>query len=106
MENINGFGEVCSIIFLDSRSDCKDLCMSHHEIYSVKISHSFNFNPISITLWRENNIISFSLSIIMDSDKRGTVSVTITIFSDSVLHNTANDTAGFSSAKHITFDWL
>ncbi len=40
----------------------------------------------------------------MDSDKRETMSVTILTFSDSVLGNTANDTASFSSAKYIIFD--
>ncbi len=35
----------------------------------------------------------------MDSDKRGTVSMTITVFSDSVLGNTVNDTTSFSSAS-------
>ncbi len=39
----------------------------------------------------------------MDSDKPGTMSVTITIFSDSVLGNTANDTAGFSSANRCIY---
>ncbi len=42
----------------------------------------------------------------MDSNKRGTMSVTITIFSYSVPGNTAYDTAGFSSAKYILFNWL
>ncbi len=49
---------------------------------------------------------NFFLSIVIDSDKRGTLNVTITIFSDSVLGNTANDTAGFSTAKYIIFGWL
>ncbi len=39
----------------------------------------------------------------MDSNKRGTMSVTITIFSDCILGNTANDTADFGSAKYIIF---
>ncbi len=39
----------------------------------------------------------------MDSHKQGTMSVMIAIFSDSVLDNTANDTAGFSSPKYIIF---
>ncbi len=30
----------------------------------------------------------------------------IAIFSDSVQGNIANDTASFSSAKYIIFDWL
>ncbi len=42
----------------------------------------------------------------MDSNKQGTMSARIIIFSDSVLGNTANDTAGFSSAKYIIFGWL
>ncbi len=42
----------------------------------------------------------------MDSDKGGTMNVTIAIFSNSVLANTANDTAGFSSAKYFIFGWL
>ncbi len=37
----------------------------------------------------------------MDNDKRGTMSVTMTIYSDSMLGNTNNDTAGFSSARYI-----
>ncbi len=78
-----------------------NLYMFHHKIYAVKISHSFNFNPVSITLWYENNVIIFFLSIVMDSDKQGTMSATIAIFSESVLSNTANDTAGFSSTKYI-----
>ncbi len=69
VEDLHDLGEVCSIIFLDVRSDCRDLYMSHHKIYGVKISHSSNFSPISITLWYENNIIIFFLSIVMDSDK-------------------------------------
>ncbi len=36
----------------------------------------------------------------MDSDKRGTMSVTIAIFSDSVLGNTTNNTAGFGSTQN------
>ncbi len=59
VENLNNLGDVCSIIFLDARSDCRDLYASHHKIYSVKISHSSNFNPVSITLWYENNISQF-----------------------------------------------
>ncbi len=78
--------------------------MFHHKIYVVKISHSSNFNPISSTL--ENNIRIFSLSVAVDSDKQGTMSVTISIFSDSVLGNTTNDTAGFCSAKYIIFGRL
>ncbi len=70
VKNLNDPGEVCSIIFLDPGSDCRDLCMSHHKIYSVKISHSSNFNLIFITLWYENNIIIFFLPIIMDSDDK------------------------------------
>ncbi len=105
-ENLNDLGEVCSTIFLTARSDCRDLYMSHHKIYGVKISHSSNFNPISITLWYENNIIIFFLSIVMDSDKYGTMRAMIAIFSDSVLHKTANDTAAFSFAKFIIFSWL
>ncbi len=43
----------------------------------------------------------------MDSDKRGTMSVTMAIFSDSVLGNTANDDAvGFSSTKYNIFGCL
>ncbi len=69
-KNINDLLEVCSIIILYARSDCRDLYItSQHKIYGVKISHSSNFNPVSITLWYENNIIIFSLSIVMDSDK-------------------------------------
>ncbi len=71
--------------------------MFHCKIYIAKISHSSNFNPVSIALWYKNNIIIFFLSIVMDSDKQGTVSVTIAIFSDSVLGNAANDMADFSS---------
>ncbi len=59
IENLNDLGEVCSGIFLDARSDRRDLCMSHHKIYGVKISHSSNFNSISILLWYENDIIIF-----------------------------------------------
>ncbi len=44
--------------------------------------------------------------MVMDSDKRGTMSVTVAIFSDSVLGNTINDTVGFCSTKYIIFDWL
>ncbi len=89
--NLNNLGEVRSIIFLDPRSNYGDLYMFHHKIYVIKISRSSNFNPISITLWYENNIIIIFLSIIMDSDKRGIVSATIAIFIYSVLSNTAND---------------
>ncbi len=106
VENLNDLGEGCSIIFLDARSDCGDLCMSNRKMYGIKISHSSNFNPISITLWYENNIIIFFLSIVMDSDKWGTMNVKIPTFNDSVLSNTANDIAGFSSAKYIIFGWL
>ncbi len=35
----------------------------------------------------------------MDSDKQGTVSTTIAIFNDSILGNTANDTAHRSYSK-------
>ncbi len=77
--------------------------MFHHKIYIIRISHSSNFNLISILLLYENNIKIFFLSIVMDSDDRGTMSVTITIFSDSVLGITVNDAAGFSSAKYIMF---
>ncbi len=105
VENLNDLGEVRSIIFLDPRSDHWDLYMFHNKIYVVKMSLSSNFNPISITLWYENNIIIFFLSTVMDNDKRGTISLTITIFSDSVLDNTANDNTGFSSAKYILFGW-
>ncbi len=42
----------------------------------------------------------------MESDKQGTMSVAITIFSDSVLGNTANDTAGFSFANYIILGCL
>ncbi len=83
-EKLNDLGEVSSIIFLYARSDCRDLCMPHHKICRVKISHASNFNPGFVTLWYEN-IIIFFLSIVMDSDKRGTMSVTIAILSDSVL---------------------
>ncbi len=69
VENLNDLGEVCSIILLDAKSDCKDLYTSHHKIYNVKISHSSNFKPISITLWYETNIIIFFLSIVVDKDK-------------------------------------
>ncbi len=37
----------------------------------------------------------------MDSDKRGIMSVTIAIFSNSVPGNTVNDTAGFSSTNTL-----
>ncbi len=63
--------------------------MFHHKIYMVKISRSSNFNPISITFWCEDNIITFFFSIVMDNYKCGTTSVTIAIFSYSVLGNTA-----------------
>ncbi len=42
----------------------------------------------------------------MDSDKQGRMSVTVAIFRDFVLGNTATNTAGFSSAKYIIFGWL
>ncbi len=80
--------------------------LSHHKIYSVKISNSFNFNPVSITFWYENNIIIFFLSIVLDSDEQETMNVTIAILSDFILGNTANDTVGFSSPKYIIFGWL
>ncbi len=57
----------------------------------------------TIRLWYEKNIIIFILFIVMDNDKRETMSMTITIFSDSVLGNTANDAAGFSFAKYVIF---
>ncbi len=82
VENLNDLREVCSIIFSDSRSDCRDLYFFHHKIYIVKIFCSSNFNPVSITLWNENNGIIFFLSIVMDGDKQ-TMSVMITIFIDS-----------------------
>ncbi len=44
--------------------------------------------------------------MVMDSDEQGTMSVTIAIFSDSVLGNTATDTADFNSTKYIIFGWL
>ncbi len=69
VKNLNDLGEVRSIIFLDARSDCRDLYMSRHKIYSLNISHSSNFNPISIALWYESDIIIFLLSIVMGSDK-------------------------------------
>ncbi len=75
VENLNDLGKVCSIIFLDARSDCRDLYMSRHKIYGVKISHSSNFNTISIALWYENNIIIFFSSIVVDSPKRITINV-------------------------------
>ncbi len=106
MDNLNDLGEVCSIIFLEARSDCRDFYTFHRKIYGVKISHSYNFNPVSITLWYENNIIIFSLSIVMDSDKWGTMSVTIAIFSDSLLGNISNDTTGVCSSKYIIFCWI
>ncbi len=44
--------------------------MSHHKICGVKISHSSNFNLISIALWYKNDvIIFFFLSIVMENDK-------------------------------------
>ncbi len=43
------------------------------------------------------------LSVVRDSDKRGTMSMMIPIFSDSVLGNTANNTADFSPTKYIIF---
>ncbi len=79
--------------------------MSHHKIYGVKSFDSSNFNFVSIKVWYEN-IIIFFLFIVMDSDKQGRMSVTIEVFSDSVLGNTANDTAGFSFVKYIIFGWL
>ncbi len=42
----------------------------------------------------------------MDSDKYGTMSMMITVFSDTVLGNAANDTASFSSAKYVISGWL
>ncbi len=60
-------GEVGSIIFLAVRSDCTDLYLFHHKIHGVNISHSSNFNPVSIALWYENNIIIFFSSIVTDS---------------------------------------
>ncbi len=70
VENLNDLGEVCSIIFLDARSDYRDLYnMSLHKIYGIKMSHSSNFNPVFITLWHENNIIIFFLSTVMDSGR-------------------------------------
>ncbi len=59
VENLNDLGEVCSIIFLDARSDYRDLYMAHHKIYGIKVSHSSNFNLVSITSWYENIIIFF-----------------------------------------------
>ncbi len=42
---------------------------------------------------------------VVEGDKRGTMCVMIVvIFSNSVLGNTANNTAGFSSTKYIMFD--
>ncbi len=93
-------------IWSKARSDCRDLYTFRHKICGVKISHYYNFNPFSITLWYENNKIIFSLSIVIGSDKWGTMSVTIVIFSDSVLGNIANDTASVSSLKYIIFGWL
>ncbi len=61
--------------------------MSHYEIFGVKLFHSSNFNPISITLQYESNIIILFLSMVMDSDRPGTMNVMFTIFSDSVLGN-------------------
>ncbi len=69
VENLNDLGEMRSIIFSETRSDYRDLYTFHHKIYIVKISHSSNFNPISITSWYESNIIIFFLSLVMDSDK-------------------------------------
>ncbi len=94
IENLNDLLEVSSILFLDARNDRTYLYMSRYKIYGVKISHSLNFNPVSITLWYENSIIIFFLYIVMDSDKQGTMSATIAIFSNYVLSSTANDTAG------------
>ncbi len=94
------------ILFLNPRSDLEIYVRFTIKIYVVKISHSSNFNRVSIALWYENSVIIFFLSIVMDSDKRGTTSATIAIFSYCVLGNTANDTAGFSSAKHVIFGWL
>ncbi len=51
-------------------------------------------------VWKQH--YNFFLSIVVDSDKQGRMSVTITIYSDSVLGNTA-DMAGFNSAKYIIF---
>ncbi len=50
VENLNELGEMCSIIFLDPKSDCRDLYIFHHKIYGVKIAHFSNFNLVSITL--------------------------------------------------------
>ncbi len=93
----------CVLLYFWMQEVTRDLYMSRHKIYSVKISHSSKFNPTSITLWYENNIIIFFLSIVMDSGKRVKMNETIAVFSDSVLGNTANYAAGFSSAKYI---WL
>ncbi len=68
-ENPNDLEEVCSIIFLDAGSDLRDLYMSRHKIYGVKISHCSNFNPISIALRYKNNIKIFFLSLVMDCGK-------------------------------------
>ncbi len=46
-----------------------EINISHRKIYGVKISHSSNFNPVSIALWYENNIIIFFLSMVTDIDK-------------------------------------
>ncbi len=34
--NLNALEDVCSIIFLDARSDCRDLYTFHYKIYGVK----------------------------------------------------------------------
>ncbi len=106
VDNLDDFGKVCSVIFLGARGDCRDLYTFHHKIEGAKISHPYNFNPVSITLWYENNNIIFSLSIIMDSEKWRTMSMMITSFSDSVLGNIADDTGSVSSSEYIIFGQL
>ncbi len=63
VENLHDRGEVPSILFSDPRSDYGDLYTFHHKICDIKISHSSNFNPVSITLWYENKIIIFFLFV-------------------------------------------
>ncbi len=96
----------CVLLYFWTQRVTVEICTCHHKIYSLKISHSFNFNPISITLWYESNIIIILLSIVMDGDKWGTMSAAVAIFSDAVLGKPANNTTGFNSSKYIIFSWL
>ncbi len=59
----------CILFYFWMQEVTVGIYMSHHKIFDGKISHSSNFNSISIPLWYKNNIIIFFLSIVMDSDK-------------------------------------